>query len=143
MKDFEINPFERYTMIFKALSDMTRVKIMWLLLSIDSKISVSEIIDVLEESQYNVSKHLRILKNAGLIYEKKEGKWSFYYYRHSYDLFDKNIRQAVMSIPKELMTEEINRCKKRLSMRVDGKCVIGAESSKWDGIKNELHLDEF
>lgn len=44
---------------------------MWLLLSIDSKISVSEIIDVLEENQYNVSKHLRILKNAGVVYEKR------------------------------------------------------------------------
>ncbi|WZL81220.1 metalloregulator ArsR/SmtB family transcription factor [Vallitaleaceae bacterium 9-2] len=137
MKNYEINPLESYTMIFKALSDMTRVKIMWLLLSIDSKISVSEIIDVLEESQYNVSKHLRILKNAGLIYEKKEGRWSFYHYRSSYDLFDKHIRQTVMVIPRELMTEEIKRCEKRLSMRVDGKCVIGAESNEWNEIKKE------
>ena len=70
----KLNPFEHYTDIFKALSDVTRLKIMWLLLSIDSKICVSEIIDVLCENQYNVSKHLKILKKAGLIYEKKEGK---------------------------------------------------------------------
>lgn len=137
MKKFEVNPLERYITIFKALSDMTRLKIMWLLLSIDSKISVSEIIDVLEESQYNVSKHLRILKNAGLIYEKKEGKWSFYHYLPNDDLFDKYIKQTVMAIPKDLMTKEITRCEKRLSMRVDGKCVIGSESDEWAEIKNE------
>lgn len=137
MNKYEINPMEKYVTIFKALSDMTRLKIMWLLLSIDSKISVSEIIDVLEESQYNVSKHLKILKNAGLIYEKKDGKWSFYYYLNSDAEFDKYIRQAVISIPRELMTDEISRCQKRLSMRVDGKCVIGAESEEWIEIKSE------
>jgi ArsR family transcriptional regulator len=135
MDNCEINPWERYTTIFKSLSDITRLKIMWLLLSMDSKISVSEIIDVLEENQYNVSKHLKILKNAGLIYEKKEGKWSFYHYRSSNDSFDKAVKESVLTIPKELMVNESNRCKKRLSMRVDGKCVVGAESDEWNELK--------
>lgn len=135
MNNYEINPWERYTIVFKALSDITRLKIMWLLLSIDSKISVSEIIDVLEENQYNVSKHLRNLKNAGLIYEKKEGKWTFYHYRTNNDIFDKQIRQTVLTIPRELMLDEISRCQKRLSMRVDGKCIVGAESDEWDDLK--------
>ena len=121
MESPEINPFEHYTVIFKALSDLTRLKIMWLLLSIDSKICVSEIIDVLKENQYNISKHLKILKNAGLIYEKKEGKWTFYHYRTSNDAFDTEVRQTVMTIPKEMMADEISRCQKRLSMRLDSK----------------------
>lgn len=137
MESFEMNPLEAYTTIFKALSDMTRFKIMWLLLSIDSKISVSEIIDVLEESQYNVSKHLRILKNANLIHEKKEGKWSFYYYTPRDDMFHKNLRGTVMALPREIMGEAISRCEKRLSMRVDGKCVLGAESDEWVEIIHE------
>lgn len=137
MKDYEVNILERYTTIFKALSDSTRLKIMWLLLSIDSKISVSEIIDVLEENQYNVSKHLKVLKNAGLIYKKNEGKWSFYHYLPGDDAFDTYIRQTIMSIPKELMADEIYRCKLRLSMRKDGKCVLGADSEEWEELKNE------
>jgi len=134
MDEVEINPWERYTIIFKALSDLTRLKIIWLLLSIDSKISVSEIIDVLEENQYNISKHLRILKNAGLIYEKKEGKWSFYHYRSSNEEFDEAIKKTVLSIPNELMVNEVVRCKKRLSMRVDGKCVVGGNSEQWKSL---------
>jgi len=136
MENYEINPLERYAVMFKALSDMTRLKIMWLLLSVDSKISVSEIIDVLGENQYNVSKHLKILKNAGLIFEKKEGKWTFYHYLSSEDAFDIEIRRTVLTIPKGLMTDEVSRCKKRLAMRVDGKCVVGSDSDEWADIKN-------
>ena len=129
--------WERYTTVFKALSDLTRLKIIWLLLSIDSKISVSEIIDVLEESPYNVSKHLRVLKNAGIIYEKKEGKWSFYQYRNNDDEFDKAIKETVLTIPKDMMLNEEKRCQKRLAMRVDGKCVLGSESDEWTRIKSK------
>lgn len=135
MDNFEINPWDRYTVVFKALSDPTRLKIIWLLLSIDSKISVSEIKDVLEENQYNISKHLKVLKNAGLIYEKKVGKWAFYYYRENDESFDKTIRDTVLSIPDVLMKDEISRCHKRLSMRVDGKCVVG--SDEWNNLKDK------
>lgn len=124
MKQLEINEFEHYTDVFKALSDLTRLKMMWLLLSIDSKISVSEIIEVLKVSQYNVSKHLKILKKAGLIYEKKEGRWTFYYYRSSTDYFDDMVKQVVLAIPGDLMINEVDRCKKRLDLRADGKYVI-------------------
>lgn len=136
MENHEVDPIERYVTIFRALSDMTRLKIMWLLLSIDSKICVSEIVDVLGENQYNVSKHLKILKNAGLIYEKREGKWTFYHYRTANDAFDKEIRKTVLTIPKKLMSDEVSRCQKRLSMRVDGKCVVGIESDEFVELKH-------
>lgn len=121
MNQFEINEFEHYTDVFKALSDLTRLKMMWLLLSIDSKISVSEIIDVLKVNQYNVSKHLKILKKAGLIYEKREGRWTYYHYKSSTDYFDDIVKQVVLSIPKELMINEVDRCKIRLNLREDEK----------------------
>jgi len=130
LKNIDINPFEEYTTIFKALGDTTRLKIMWLLFTVDLKVSVSEIIDVLGESQCNVSKHLKILKNAGLIYEKKEGRWSFYYYLENDNKFHEYIQKAILQIPKEYMKEEVIRCKKRLSMRVDGKCVLNSSIDK-------------
>lgn len=103
---------------------------MWLLFTVDLKISVSEIIDVLDESQCNVSKHLKILKNAGLIHEKKEGRWSFYYYLESDNKFHEHIQNTILQIPNTLMKEEVSRCKKRLAMRIDGKCVLKANIDK-------------
>lgn len=117
---------DQYITIFKALSDLTRLKIIWLLKNIDSKICVSEILDVLDEHQYNVSRHLRILKNADLIYEIKEGKWVFYYLTPVKDEFQQLIQKAIATIPETDMSKEIEKCKKRLDLRENGRCVIGA-----------------
>ncbi|MBQ4914785.1 winged helix-turn-helix transcriptional regulator [Maribacter sp. MMG018] len=108
---------DNYIKIFKALSDMTRLKIMWLLINIDEKICVSEIVDVLEEYQYNVSRHLRILKDAQLIDEVKEGKWVFYYLSPMKEEFGDLIQKAICSIPDTEMTTEMMKCKRRLTMR--------------------------
>lgn len=126
MRNCDINSFEEYTNIFKALSDPTRLKIMWLLFTVDLKVSVSEIQDVLNENQYNVSKHLKILKQTGLISEKKEGRWSYYYYLENDNKFHNYIQKTITQIPHDLMEEELLRCKKRIEMRVDGKCILKA-----------------
>jgi ArsR family transcriptional regulator, arsenate/arsenite/antimonite-responsive transcriptional repressor len=139
---YEPNPFERYIAMFKALSDETRLKTIWLLSTIDSKICVSEIMDVLDETQYNVSRHLRVLKNAGLVYEKKEGKWTFYYYRPADDAFGAFVKSAVASIPANLMEQETIRCRRRLEMRVDGKCVVGLDSPEWDSALQKLEKNK-
>ncbi|MDC7240029.1 MAG: metalloregulator ArsR/SmtB family transcription factor [Spirochaetales bacterium] len=135
MNTDENKQWDAYTVVFKALSDRTRLKIMWLLMFIDSKISASEIIDVLEENQYNVSKHLKVLKNAGLIYEKREGRWTFYHYENCNNEFHKSIKSTVSTISAGLMNDEIERCQKRLSMRVNGVCIVGADSKEWNSIK--------
>ncbi|MFA6832533.1 MAG: metalloregulator ArsR/SmtB family transcription factor [Bacteroidaceae bacterium] len=106
-----------YIEIFKALSDMTRLKIVWLLTNIDEKICVSEIVEVLEEYQYNVSRNLSILKKAKLIEEVKEGKWVFYYLRPIKDEFMQAIQEAVKTIPKAKMDNEISKCKLLLAKR--------------------------
>lgn len=53
------------TDILKALSDRTRQRIVKALLSTD--LGVNELTDRLDLTQYNTSKHLRILKEAGIV----------------------------------------------------------------------------
>ncbi|EPR70976.1 ArsR/SmtB family transcription factor [Cyclobacterium qasimii] len=84
--------------LFKALSEITRLKIIWLLINIDSKICVSEIIEVLNQPQYNVSKHLRILRKAGLLEESKEGKWVYYYIKETDSEFILHLKKAISII---------------------------------------------
>jgi len=103
--------------IFKALSDITRLKIVWLLTNIDEKICVSEIVEVLDEYQYNVSRHLKILKHAKLVEEVKEGKWVFYYLTPIKDEFRQLIQDAIKTIPERQMNKEIHKCKLLLSAR--------------------------
>jgi DNA-binding transcriptional ArsR family regulator len=56
----------------RALGEETRVRIMALL--IEQPRDVGEIADALGVSQYNVSKHLRVLREAGLLEVEKEGR---------------------------------------------------------------------
>jgi DNA-binding transcriptional ArsR family regulator len=60
----------------RALGEDTRVRIISLLL--DGNRDVTEIGRELGVSQYNVSKHLRILREAGLLEVQKDGRQRFY-----------------------------------------------------------------
>ncbi len=61
---------------FKAISDPTRLKILYLLQ--DGELCVCEIILALEKPQSTISHHLNVLKNAGFIKGRKEGVWIHY-----------------------------------------------------------------
>ncbi|MDB6038849.1 MAG: putative Transcriptional regulator, ArsR family [Verrucomicrobiales bacterium] len=59
--------------LLKALGDETRWKIVRELLS--QTLTVTELTDLLKISQYNASKHLRILREAGIIDTVKQGRF--------------------------------------------------------------------
>jgi arsenate reductase len=61
---------------FKALSEPTRLRIFFLLMKRD--LCVCEITFVLEMSQSRVSHQLRLLKDAGLVEDRREGRWIIY-----------------------------------------------------------------
>jgi DNA-binding transcriptional ArsR family regulator len=60
----------------KALGEETRLRILRLLFQ--EELSVNEISERLSVSQYNVSKHLRILREAGLLETEKQGQQRLY-----------------------------------------------------------------
>ena len=67
-------PLKELTVIFKALADRNRLRIIKILQ--ERPLCVCEIREVLGISQPAVSRHLNILKNAGLIEDEKNGVWT-------------------------------------------------------------------
>jgi ArsR family transcriptional regulator, arsenate/arsenite/antimonite-responsive transcriptional repressor len=63
--------------VMKALSDPNRVKIVKMLQL--KKMCVCEIREALNIAQPSVSKHLKILEEAGLVMSRKDGLWVDYY----------------------------------------------------------------
>ena len=61
---------------FKALSDEKRIRILKLLTV--REMCVCELMIALDTTQPNLSHHLKILENQGLITRRKEGKWAYY-----------------------------------------------------------------
>ena len=60
---------------FQALADPTRLRILALLRQME--LSVGELAQVLGQSQPRVSRHLKILADAGVLERRKEGSWVF------------------------------------------------------------------
>ena len=67
-------PLKELTEIFKALADRNRIRIIKILQK--RPLCVCEIREVVDISQPAVSRHLNILKNAGLIEDEKDGVWT-------------------------------------------------------------------
>ena len=61
--------------IMRALADPTRLRIVFLVLRLE--LSVGELVQILDQSQPRVSRHIRILDEAGLLERRKEGSWVF------------------------------------------------------------------
>lgn len=61
--------------LFRALGDPTRLRIIYLLRAME--LAVGEIAQVVGQSQPRVSRHVRILVEAGLVEKRKEGNWVF------------------------------------------------------------------
>jgi DNA-binding transcriptional ArsR family regulator len=57
--------------IFKALADPTRLKILECIKNGEK--CICEVIPFTGKSQPNVSQHLKVLKNAGIVDERKDG----------------------------------------------------------------------
>jgi len=62
--------------VFKALSDPTRLRIFMLLL--ERELCVCELVFILKMEQSRISHQLRILRDADLVEDIRDGKWTIY-----------------------------------------------------------------
>ena len=62
--------------LFHALSDETRLAVLEMLR--DGERCVCDLQESLDAAQSRLSFHLKVLKEAGLVTDRKEGRWSYY-----------------------------------------------------------------
>jgi ArsR family transcriptional regulator len=67
---------ERAVELFHALSDETRLEIIGLLRK--GERCVCELTDSLDAAQSRLSFHLRVLRDAGIVRDRKDGRWVHY-----------------------------------------------------------------
>lgn len=118
---------EQYAQIFKTLSDPTRLRILRLLLDAGTELCVCELVDSLEEPQYNISKHVSALKAAGLLESRKEGRWVYYRPHKTDESFLALLAEAVAAIPRGHVARDRAELRKRLRLRKGGKCLRGVQ----------------
>ena len=94
--------------LFHALSDETRLAIVQRLRS--GERCVCDLTDLLDAAQSRLSFHLKVLKDAGLVSDRKEGRWVHYSLN----------RDAFQEI-QELLGD-MKPSARRLTVRDDGCC---------------------
>ena len=67
---------ERTAKLFHALSDETRLSVLQRLRF--GERCVCEMTDALDAAQSRLSFHLKVLKDAGLVTDRREGRWMYY-----------------------------------------------------------------
>ncbi len=68
--------FAALTGTLKAAGEATRLRILALLA--EAELTVSDLTDILRQSQPRLSRHLRLLAEAGLVERFREGSWAFF-----------------------------------------------------------------
>lgn len=89
---------DKMTQLLKALAHPTRLEILMFLKERESE-CVCKIYEELNLEQSNISQHLRLLKNSGVLTSKKDGQWVHYSVAHP-EIFE--IINATETIVKRL-----------------------------------------
>ena len=76
MPDMKAAQLETVTSRFHALSDSTRLALVMRLRN--GERCVCDLMDVLDATQSRLSFHLRVLKDAGLVTHRRDGRWVYY-----------------------------------------------------------------
>ena len=110
---------------FRVLGEPVRLRILNLLLKAECGICVCELVDSLNLPQYQISRHLKELKQTSLIAGEKEGRWVYYYIVHNEtnSAMVTHLRSILNDPP---FDEDYLKLRDRLSLRQNGKCVIGS-----------------
>jgi ubiquinone/menaquinone biosynthesis C-methylase UbiE len=76
MMDTAQLPFPALTATLKAAAEPTRLRL--LMLIAEAELTVSDLTAILRQSQPRLSRHLRLLAEAGLVERHREGSWAFF-----------------------------------------------------------------
>lgn len=125
----------------KATAESTRLRL--LALFTRGELTVSEVTQILRQSQPRVSRHLKLMSEAGLIERFKEGSWVFY------RLSEDGAGRAIVQKLSELLPWDDATLKRDLE-RLDAvrkqreenaQAYFAANAGEWDGIR-ALHIPE-
>ena len=111
---------------FQALSDPTRLRVVRLLVSTNEEICLCEIVDSLLEPQYKLSRHLKTLRQAGLLVSEKEGRWVYHRLVSSAEHLTELFRLiGMLPDPNGVYSGDLARFEQRLTHREGGRCRVG------------------
>ncbi len=125
----------------KAVAETTRIRILFALSH--GEFNVSELTYVLDQSQPRVSRHLKLMAEAGLLSRHKEGNWVLFRLRHE-GLGGAVARALADMLPSRDadLAEDLQRIEAVRRQREDkAQAYFSANAAQWSRVRS-LHVDE-
>ena len=117
--------------LFAVLGERVRLRLACCLLADKNCLAVCEMVDALKEPQPNLSRHLKLMKSAGLVEEQRDGRWIYYRLKDADHPFFDNLRCCLEAVCCCLdIQADLKRLRERLKLRSGGKCVVGMQTTK-------------
>lgn len=125
MHSINIKPSE----IFQALADPTRIRIARLLAETQEEACLCELVDSILEPQYKLSRHVKVLRQAGLLTAEKEGRWVYHRLVEGIPYLDR-VHEALMALPDVdgSFARDLENFRGRMCLREAGRCRIGIQT---------------
>jgi ubiquinone/menaquinone biosynthesis C-methylase UbiE len=125
----------------KAIAETTRIRILFALSH--GELNVTELTYILEQSQPRVSRHLKLMAEAGLLARHKEGNWVLFRLR-SEGLSGALARALVDMLPGRdtlLSTDLVRLEEVRRQREEQASAYFSANAERWSELRS-LHVDE-
>jgi ArsR family transcriptional regulator len=109
----------------KAFADPGRVRILFALRN--AELCVCELCGALSVTQSTLSTHLQVIRKAGLVTGRKDGKWMYY----ALSPHGREMTRALFGCFREglqrdpILTGDSEKLKRRVSLRSNGSCCVG------------------
>lgn len=133
MHSINIKPQE----IFQALADPTRIRIARLLAQTGEEACLCELVDSLMEPQYKLSRHLKVLRQTGLLSAEKDGRWVYHRLVRGVPHLDR-MYDLLKALPDSdnLFANDLANFQNRMCLREAGRCRVGIQTRRlaveWD-----------
>ena len=108
--------------IFKALGEPTRLKIIQILA--DRELCVCDLEEIMQISQPRISQHLKVLKHAGLVNERREGQ------------------RRICSLNTDLLNNTMNQFREYIVKPIEDIPELSEEYSRMPKVAGEFCLKE-
>ena len=136
-----MNPAGPLLQALRAIAEPTRLRV--LSLCGHSELAVSELVQILGQSQPRVSRHLKLLVDSGVLERNREGIWT--YYRAAQGGIGADLAQAVLDlIPQhdERVALDLERLEAVRRARAErARAYFRENSARWAEVRS-LYVDE-
>nr|WP_034990575.1 metalloregulator ArsR/SmtB family transcription factor [Beijerinckia mobilis] len=141
MRSAERLSFESMLSALSAAGEATRLRLMVLLA--EAELTVSELVIILGQSQPRISRHLKLLLEAGLVERHREGAWAFFLIAQSGPLatFVRDMIARIMPNDPVFSADRARLVEVRRQRAEQAARYFEAQAQNWDEVR-AMHVPE-